>query len=277
MRGAKRRLASVADICVVTSYPAGWHELAKITNETKARYCRRWGYDFYADRSDVYQNGLSIKGFIKFDLMLHALLNAKEKYEAVVWIDADALITNPEIRLEDLLDRFPDKGIVTGYDHNGHHTTVIMARNTQTVKEYLWACNNTGRPLFMQHPWHEMEAMRYFAQTPPYNNLLGYLSIKEICGILVEEYQQYGNPDWLAQQYAWKPKDFILHLSALSLPRRIQLATFYANPANHELAMPRALTNEQIAHLNNLRAEMTEQELQPIVDEMEGRNRAAGL
>lgn len=264
----------MAEICIVSSGPPEWHELLKITNETKARYARHHGYHFYADRSSLFdrETNLPLKGFVKFDLLLHALVNAKESYEWAVWVDGDALITNPEVRLEDILAKRPGCGIVTGYDHNGHHTTVIAAHNDQLTKEYLWACRNTGVRLFIEHPWHEMEAMRYFSLTPPYNHLLGYLSVKELCGILVDEYRQFGMPDWLANGYGWKPGDFILHLSALSYSRRVQLATFYANPANHELKPPKAFTPEQILYLNKLRNEIGDEAIKPIVAEMEGRD-----
>lgn len=275
----------VSRILMVSSAPPEWHELARITGESKARYCRRWGYDYYANLCSPIDKdtGYPVKNFIKFDLIWHGLTQSAESYEWVMWADADALITNSDIRIEDVLlsERHDCKNpacgglhehdVVVGYDHNSHHTTVFFVRNTPQAQRYIWACNNTGRRLFITHPWSEMEAMRYFCQLPPYHNLLGWLPIKKLCGIKLSEYEKFGLPAWMAQPYGWEPGDWILHLSALSYERRTQLATWYSNPANHHLTPPKELTPEQINWLNQKRAEIGDEALKPIVAEMEGR------
>lgn len=214
----------MSDTLIITSYHPSWEQLAAMTCKTHYDYAKRHGYDYMADCSDLQDvvrgqgHRIGIRGFIKFDLMLH-YMNVRPDYKYIVWIDADALVTNQAIPIEE--KRSP--GITIGYDHNGIHSTVWIAHATPLVRDYLWACNNTGRAFFLAHDWHEMESMRYFSQTPPYRDLLEYRSVKEMCPILAPEYEPH-LPRWVSDKYAWEEGDWILHLSALPLQRRIERA-----------------------------------------------------
>ena len=161
-----------------------------------------------------------IRGFVKFDLLLHFLPH----YKYVVWLDADLIVTDHRL---DMVDMLFFSYVVVGYDWNSFNSTVIACRSTDAVWAYLWACNNTGRNMFLDHGWHEMQALKYFAEFPPYNNLIGYESCKKLAAILPEEYEPHGVPRRVMEPYAWAPGDFAVHLSALSLPRRIELANFF--------------------------------------------------
>ena len=71
-----------------------------------------------------------------------------------------------------------------------------------------------------------MEAMRYFSQTPPYDDLIEFQSSKKLCPILRGAY-----PDFIAEriadQYYWKKGDWTLHLCNLPLPSRELIAGIY--------------------------------------------------
>ena len=212
---------------LMTSFPPSWVELAKITTKTHSDYAKAHGYDYAHDCSDfqdrVWPQGhhMGIRGFVKLDLMLHYL----PRYEYVMWIDADALVTNYEIPIE----QYRSPGVTMGYDHNGFHSTVFIAHSTELVYNYFWSANNLGRRFFLAHDMHEMESLRYFAGTPPYDKLLTFYSAKELCSILATEYVDSGQPLKVSGQFAWTKGDWILHLSALPLQRRIERAGEYAS------------------------------------------------
>ncbi len=227
---------------VMTSYPDKWRDLAAITCASHKAWADRHGYDYYAwnsDLSDAYYNPLTglmeklpIKGFVKLDLFLSFL----PQYKRVCWLDADMVVTNTAVPVERLMyqqsvQMAPDAAtfapITVPFDFNGHNATVITAQSTDLVFDFFWACNNTGRKLFLKHDWVEMEAMRYFAMTPPYRNILGYHSIKRLCPIHPGAYIPYV-PERVTKKYEWEPGDFSIHLSALPLDRRIELAKEYA-------------------------------------------------
>lgn len=219
---------------VVSSAPPAWSELVAQTWPLMHAWTERHGYDFAPDVSDLRdRNGRPIRGFVKLNLLEHYL----REYSRVLWLDADLVITNPEASMERLMG-LAGHGITFGYDVNGHHSTIIAAWSDQLVRDYLWAANNAGRSMFIDHPWHEMEALRYFAQTSPYREVVCWRSIKETCPIRKAEYVQYGFPLDIGVDYDWTPEAFALHLSALSLDRRITLARHYADPRNFDIPPP---------------------------------------
>lgn len=220
---------------VISSHAPGWLELANVTCKSHYDWCQKHRYEYYLDCSELYDNywnpvtkvreRLPIKGFIKLDLFLHFL----PKYKRVIWLDADLLVTNPEYSADHFMNQRPHSAIVLPYDWNGHNSTVIMAESFDRVWDYFWSCNNTGRKLFLNHDWVEMEAMRYFAMTPPYNDdFIGYLHAKQLCALRWEEYVDAGVPERVSKKYGWEQGDFALHLSALPLDRRVELAKDYS-------------------------------------------------
>jgi hypothetical protein len=227
---------AVSKTLILTSHPREWHELAAITCATHAKYADAQGYDYHADCSNLSapntlpwwgekpKGAIPIRGFRKLDLMLYYLDPEKcgRQYDWVVWLDADLLVTNYAIPIAKWTDQTPC-GLVLPYDANGHNATVIMAKNTDLTYDFLWACNNAGRTMFIRHDWAEMEAMRYFLQTPPYDYLATYFSVKALCGM---PRGQYPIPGRVMDKYTWAPGDFALHLSALSLEKRIGIASY---------------------------------------------------
>jgi hypothetical protein len=212
----------LANTLIITSYPPSWQQLADMTCKTHADYAKKHGYDYAADCSDlqdtVWRQGhrIGIRGFIKWDLMLHYW----ERYEYICWLDADLLVTNHDIPLETIRSH----GLSVCRDFNGLNTTVMLAHTTPQLREMIWAVNNTGRKFFLAHDWHEMESLRYFQMTEPYNKMLTYHSVKDVCPILGPEYPL---PEWLWKAYNWERGDWMLHLSALHPQRRIERAREY--------------------------------------------------
>lgn len=222
-----------SDTLIMSSASPAWDALTKLTWATQKRWADKHGYDFYADVSDLQDNyydrstgtmqRVGIHGFVKLDLFLHFL----PKYKRVVWLDADLSVTNFEIPVSRWFDRHPDNDVIMPYDFNGFNATVILARSTQLAYDYFWAANNSGRKMFLNHDWYEMEAMRYFRMTPPYDNLVGFESIKELCPILHMEYVPYV-PEAVSAKYGWEPGDFSAHMSAFDISKRVELAQRFA-------------------------------------------------
>lgn len=210
----------------MSSASPAWDALTKLTWATQKKWADKHGYDFYADVSDLQDNfydratgkmqRVGIHGFVKLDLFLHFL----PKYKRVVWLDADMVITNDDKTLP-LAESW--SSIMMPYDFNGHNATVIAADSTDLTYDFFWAANNSGRKMFLNHDWFEMEAMRYFAMTPPYNDMIGYRSVKRLCPILHKEYLPYV-PERVSAKYGWQPGDWSCHLSAFAIEKRVELA-----------------------------------------------------
>jgi len=85
-------------IAVVTLYTDNIRELAELTYNSKKNYCNTWGYDLISECGTLDSERPPAWSKI---LLLRKLLDS---YDWLYWIDADALIMNPETRLEDIID-----------------------------------------------------------------------------------------------------------------------------------------------------------------------------
>ena len=228
-----------------------WADLAELTWATHRKYCERHGYDFHGDVSDVWEPERSprlnaplgdpapIQYFIKFKLFEHFLRpeQCRKEYDWVVWFDSDLLITDFETPLEKFFNSKtaedgvgPDgRGflgdIILTNDVNGLHATVIMVRRSPLGLGFVWANGNAGKTYFMRDGWGDQLSMRMFLQTPPYRDLVWYHSVKTLCAMPPNTYPI---PDAARTIYEWDQKESLaLHLSALSIPKRIEIASQY--------------------------------------------------
>lgn len=213
---------------VITSSPSAWQDLAEVTCRHMKAWCDRHDYTFYADVSDLRDRTsagqmVDIRGFVKMSLFLHFL----PKYDRVVWLDSDMILTDIGPSIDDLTWGAP-QDLILPYEHNGINATVIVMRSNERTYDFTWAVENTGRKLFLSHDWKEMEAMRYFLMTPPYEDMVTYISAKRLCPILHTEYIDAGLPARVAEKYGWEEGDWALHLSALNIERRVELAREYS-------------------------------------------------
>jgi hypothetical protein len=224
---------------LLTSYPPAWQELAEITTASHRKYAQKHGYDYFADCSETSMQARSafvdrpaptgwvpVKYFIKFALLEHFLdaSSCRKEYDTVVWLDSDCLITNYDRPLSD----WPGE-IVTAYDVNAVHPTVIMARNSLRTRGFVWACNNAGRTMFQHHEWSDNECLRYFSAAPPYKDIISFYSAQDLCAMPPGVYPI---PEDVRAQYEWTEESFSLHLSALSLEKRVALASAWVREYN---------------------------------------------
>jgi hypothetical protein len=160
-------------------------------------------------------------------------------YDWVVWLDSDLVVTNPDIPLTRWTDEIAPyrreragetsgADVIMPYDYNGNNATVIIARNTDAAYNYLWSSNDAGRVMFLKHDWAEMESLLRFRLAPPYDCIVHAVSAKELCALHPGAYEPL--PKRRTAPYEWAAGDFAVHLAALPLPRRVQLAQHYATP-----------------------------------------------
>ncbi len=242
-------------VMVISSIPprrgtdkgATWADLAEITWATQRKYCEIHGYDFHGDVSDIWApvgnpklgspqgDPAPIKYFIKFVLFQHFLDPdaCGKEYDWVVWMDSDLVITNYEIPLEKFFnihagtdeDEKWGGDIILTNDVNGLHATVIMMRRTPHTLGFAWANGNAGKTYFQQDGWGDQLSMRMFLDYPPYSELVHFHSVKALCAMPPGIYPI---PPRVRHLYEWdKEESLALHLSALSLEKRIEIATDY--------------------------------------------------
>jgi hypothetical protein len=239
-------------VLVCSSFPPSWAELAAISGGTHRRWAEQHGYVYHSDCSErtasdrtadlgaVLRGRLPIRSFIKLDLLLH-FLDADvcgATYDWVVWLDGDQLITNYEIPItrwtgglepyrRERDGRTSGADVIMPHDYNGNNSTTLIVRNTDAAFNYLWSSNDAGRTIFLRHDWAEMEAMLRFRLAPPFDGIVHTYSAKELCALHPGEYRPL--PARRTAPYEWAPGDFSVHLAALPIPRRIELARYYSD------------------------------------------------
>jgi hypothetical protein len=215
---------------LLTSYPPAWRELADLTTATHRKYADAHGYDYFADCSetmmparspytDAPKNGyVPTRYFIKFAL-LDYYLDAEAcgvHYDEVAWVDDDLLFTRFDLPLSTWWG-----DVVTAFDVNGVHPTVIVVRNSVRTRGFMWACNNAGRTLYGTHDWSDNLVLRFFSASPPYNDVMRYVSAQQLCAMTPG---LYPIPADVRAEYEWDENSLALHLSALPLETRIAMA-----------------------------------------------------
>lgn len=86
-------------ILILSSYDDRYKELGDITSVTKINYAKINGYECFIKRS-----GFNLKRPLSWD-KIETCLDLFDQYEAILWTDADAFITNDKIRIEDILNK----------------------------------------------------------------------------------------------------------------------------------------------------------------------------
>ena len=108
-----------------------YKEKTKWTTINKKNYCLRHGYTFIDDES-IWDKSKPIP-WSKIILLLKYLAD----FDYIVWIDADILIMNMEIKIETFIKRYPGYDQITGSDWKMQNTGVWIIKNTEFSKRFL--------------------------------------------------------------------------------------------------------------------------------------------
>lgn len=108
-----------------------YKEYTKYSLINKIKYCRKHGYDFIEDET-IYNPEKPIP-WSKLLLILKYL----SEYDYLIWIDADILIMNSEIKLEDFIEKYNSVDIICGSDWKMINTGVIFVKNTDFSREFI--------------------------------------------------------------------------------------------------------------------------------------------
>lgn len=103
----------------------------KYSRQTTIDYCKKHNYSFIEDES-IYVQEKPIP-WSKLLLILKYINN----YDYIVWIDADILIMNHEIKLEDIIEKYNSFQIICGSDRRMINTGMLFVKNTEFSKKFI--------------------------------------------------------------------------------------------------------------------------------------------
>jgi glycosyltransferase involved in cell wall biosynthesis len=142
-------------IAVVTLFTPEIAAYGELAARNKRDYATIQGYDLICHRATLDQSRPPAWSKVL------AILRELPKYDWVFWTDADALIMNHGIRLEDLIDEQYD--LLISRDKNEYNTGHMLFRNTPAAKTYLE--KSYAQTQFIHHYWWEQAAMAHVLNT----------------------------------------------------------------------------------------------------------------
>lgn len=127
--------------------------IAGISNPNKERYAARHGYHFYCARKLLDPSRSA--SWNKIDFLRHYLPD----YDWVFWTDADSLIMNPAIKLEELIALAGEAHLILAEDEHGLNAGEFLLRNSPWSLAFLTEVH--GQVQFLNHLWHEQAAISH--------------------------------------------------------------------------------------------------------------------
>jgi hypothetical protein len=169
-----------------------YREIGEISTPNKKDYAAKHGYDLFIETEIID----SQKPLYWQRLLYIIKLMQNSSYEWIWHTDADSLIDNDTIRLEDIVGD-TDKDLIIAQDNNGINAGQYLIRNCEWSIKFLQEADR--RTEFMGHSWNDQEAMR--------NVLLNTEHLKHVYYIEKRKINSYGSVNALDYQ----PGDFIVH------------------------------------------------------------------
>lgn len=100
------------------------------SRQNKINYCNLHGYDFIEDESTLIKD--KPIPWTKIPLLLKYI----DKYDYIVWVDADILIMNSSIKIEHFIQKYPFD-IVCGSDWKMINTGVMIIKSNDFTKNFI--------------------------------------------------------------------------------------------------------------------------------------------
>jgi hypothetical protein len=182
-------------------------ELSEKIYEQLEKYCLYHNYDFVIEKSSLDTSRAASWSKI---LLLKRELKNNPNRDIVVWIDDDILITNHQLRFEDLIKPYDFENILLSEEIvPPFNCGILVCKNNQETIDYLDGIWERGKKTkYIQEPNWEQQIM--IDNYKPDDTIL-----KTIPYRVIQSFYRCGNKDWCLG-------DFSCHLTGMPLDKRIK-------------------------------------------------------
>ena len=196
------------NIAIISAWDKKYDALANITSPNHKMYCDKHGYELVTVNN--WEGTWEGRGpqWSRLDVARKTL----HRFDAIFIIDIDMIITNMNIKIEDLATH----DFVCTYDVNGFNAASIILKNTEWAINFIdkyWTVGNR----YLNFPNPEQTCMAHLLICEPKDKW----DIKPQRTMNSFPYQYYEDLDF--PEGTWAPEDFILHTPALPLEQRIEI------------------------------------------------------
>lgn len=206
------------NVAIVTIFNEKHQDLADITWNNKLDYAAKHGYKAFAKTDNFSPEQ------VHFDKFIHILdtLDKNPDVEWVWWLDNDALITNFDIKIEDIAD--PDYHVIMGPDIASLNSGSFIVRNSLQSREWLKFLLSKKKEYRNDTKWFEQQAIIDFY--PKFQDIFKIVPQKTFNSY---DYRIYNvdSTDLTGNSGQWQEGDFVIHWPSLQNSVRIQLANQY--------------------------------------------------
>lgn len=205
-------------IAIVSAFNDKHKELADETWTNKEAYAAKHNYQAIAKTTNFSPDQ------IHFDKFIHILdvMDNDPDIEWVWWLDNDAMITNFDIRIEDLID--DNYHVIMGVDIASINTGSFLVRNSMQGRQWLEYLLSKKGEYKNDNKWFEQQAVIDFY--PKFQDIFKVIPQRAINSYDYKIYQVDGE-DLLGYSGQWQPGDFVIHWPGLNNEIRVQLAKQY--------------------------------------------------
>lgn len=197
------------NVAVVTMWGERYKDVAEITVPVMKRYCLKHNYDFWEHKIEN-DNRYSYKKHEFFQKLF------KTDTDVIFYLDADALITNSNFKVEDFIDEEHDLFVTE--DPNGVNLGVLILKNNKTgqwLNEFILS----QRDKFVV----EQDVVNDLIKSPFFNHQF-FIKILPHPSINSYPYEYYSEfPDMKHEDGNWREGDFVCHVPGLALDKRIEI------------------------------------------------------
>ena len=208
--------SSKPKMAIVSIFNDRHQDLADLTwYNNKVKYAEKHGY-----LAIPKTNNFSPEQ-VHFDKFVHILdvMKTHPDVDWVWWLDNDAMITNFDIKVEDLVDT--DYHVIMPTDIAALNTGSFIVRNSAQAREWLEFLLSKKKEYKDDKKWFEQQAVIDFY--PKFQELFKIIPQQWLNSYDYKMYNVEGT-DLLGQDGQWYPGDFVIHWPGLPNESRIQLA-----------------------------------------------------
>jgi hypothetical protein len=206
-------------MAIVSLFNDNHRDLAELTwYKNKVEYANKHGYSAIPKTANFSSDQ------VHFDKFAHILdvMKSNPDIDWIWWLDNDAMVTNFDIKVEDLVDN--DYHIIMSTDIAALNTGSFIVRNSFQAREWLEFLLSKKTEYKNDKKWFEQQAVIDFY--PKFQELFKLVPQQWLNSYDYRMYNVEGI-DLLGQDGQWAPGDFVVHWPGLKNDIRIKLAREY--------------------------------------------------
>lgn len=215
-----------ARIALTTSWNEAYDAIAEVTTPLMYAYCLRNGYNFVPYKGKFHLDMALDPSLLTYGdrCKIQLYKDLYYQYDLVVWMDVDTVITNIDVRMEDIID---DRPFLWTYGPSGPLSGFTMARTIPEVHCALHAVQHRAAedasPL-APGGRSDQDTMRFFMPVPPYDRIFGgrnLVSCKTAGHCM--PFDRFGWSPRYSYLGDWEPGDFLWTIPSVPIEERLAL------------------------------------------------------